>query len=257
MKTVKISALVLAMTGVLATSANAQSTKTNAWEGADVAVSVGYGQFTPKIGSITTSALRFPVAAYGGAYTTAPSGTATSQADNVNTGTANISAGYNWGINSDYVLGIRATYYTGASSAANGSFTTSTAAVASPIPVPAGTVLVTNPISYNVKNLYSIVLTPGYAIDKDRLVYAKVGYTGATIGLNGPTLAYSTVGLSGYNLGVGYKQMITQSIYMLGEFNYAGFSNKTVTLTNTSGVNLTGAFGGSGIDFLVGVGYRF
>ena len=258
MKTVKISALVLAMAGVFATSANAQSTKTNPWEGADVAVSVGYGQFTPKIGSITTSALTFPVAAAGGAYTTAASGTSASQANNVNTGTANISAGYNWGINSDYVLGIRATYYTGASSAASGSFTTSTAAVASPIPVPAGTQLgAASPITYNVKNLYSVVLTPGYAIDKERLVYAKIGYTGATIGLNGPTLAYSTVGLSGYNLGVGYKQMITQSLYMLGEFNYAGFSNKTVTLTNTSGVNLTGAFGGSGIDFLVGVGYRF
>ena len=255
MKTVKISALVLSFAGVFATSAQAQSVKVNAWEGADVAISAGYGQFTPKIGSITTSAITFPTT-YGN--TTAASGTSSSQANNVNTGTANISAGYNWGINSNYVLGIRAAYYTGASSAASGSFTTSTAVVASPVPVPAGTQLgAPSPISYNVKNLYSVVLTPGYALDKDRLVYAKVGYTGATIGLNGPTLAYSTVGLSGYTLGVGYKQMITQSLYMLGEFNYAGFSNKTVTLTNTSGVNLTGAFGGSGIDFLVGVGYRF
>ncbi|QWD91690.1 outer membrane protein [Polynucleobacter sp. MWH-Braz-FAM2G] len=257
MKTVKISALALAIAGVFATSVHAQSAKTNAWEGADVAVSVGYGQFTPKIGSISTSALRFPVAAAGGAYTTASSGSATSSANDVTTATANISAGYNWGINSNYVLGIRATYYPGASSAASGSFTTSTAAVASPIPVPAGTTLVTNPISYNVKNLYSVVLTPGYAIDNQRLAYLKVGYTGSTIGINGPTLAYSTVNLSGYSLGVGYKQMVSESLYVLGEFNYAGFSNKTVTLTNTSGVNLTGAFGGSGIDFLVGLGYRF
>ena len=258
MKTVKISALVLAMAGVFATSANAQSAKTNAWEGADVSVSFGYGQFTPKIGSISTSAITYPVAAAGGRSTTAPSGTSTSSANDVNTGTANISAGYNWGINSNYVLGIRATYYPGASSAASGSFTTSSAAVSSPIPVPAGTQLgPAVPISYNVKNLYSIVLTPGYAIDKDRLAYVKVGYTGATIGVNGPTLAYSTVGLSGYSLGIGYKQMVTQSIYMLGEFNYAGFSNKSATLTNTSGTSLTGTFGGSGIDFLVGVGYRF
>lgn len=255
MKTVKISALVLAMAGMFATSANAQSSKVNPWEGADVAVSFGYGQFTPKIGTITTSALRFPTP-YG--YTTAASGTSSSSVNDVTTGTANISAGYNWGINSNYVLGLRATYYPGASSAASGSFTTSTAALASPVPVAAGTTLgAPAPISYNVKNLYSIVLTPGYAIDKDRLVYAKVGYTGATIGLNGPTLAYSTTNLTGYSLGVGYKQMISQSLYLLGEFNYAGFSNKTVTLTNTSGVNLTGTFGGSGIDFLVGVGYRF
>ena len=254
MKTVKISALVLAMAGMFATSANAQSSKVNPWEGADVAVSFGYGQFTPKIGTITTSALRFPTPA---GYTTAASGTSSASVNDVTTGTANISAGYNWGINSNYVLGLRATYYPGASSAASGSFTTSTAAVASPIYFPAGTSLGAAPISYNVKNLYSIVLTPGYAIDKDRLVYAKVGYTGATIGLNGPTLAYSSTNLTGYSLGVGYKQMISQSLYLLGEFNYAGFSNKTVTLTNTSGVNLTGTFGGSGIDFLVGVGYRF
>ncbi len=259
MKTVKISALVLAMAGVFATSANAQSAKVNAWEGADVAVSFGYGQFTPKVGSISTSAITYPVTVGGNTYsTTAPSGRSSASVNDVTTGTANFSAGYNWGINSNYVLGLRATYYPGASSGASGAFTTSTAAVSSPVAVPAGTQLgAPAPITYNVKNLYSIVLTPGYALDKDRLVYAKVGYTGATIGLSGPTLAYSSTNLTGYSLGLGYKQMISQSLYLLGEFNYAGYSNKTVTLTNTSGTNLTGTLGGSGIDFLVGVGYRF
>ena len=261
MKTVKISALVLAMAGVFATSVNAQSAKTNAWEGADVAVSAGYGQFSPKIGSITTSALAIPIGPnHTAPYAIASSGYSISQASDVNTGTVNVSAGYNWGINSDYVLGLRLAYYTGASSSAGGSFATYNATPGiynNTAVVPANTLLQTSPIQYNVKNLYSVVLTPGYALDKDRLVYAKVGYTGATIGVNGPTLAYSTVSLSGYALGVGYKQMISQSLYMLGEFNYAGFSNKTVTLTNTSGVNLTGSFGGSGIDFLVGIGYRF
>jgi hypothetical protein len=245
---------IFAFTSIAASSVMAQSTKTNPWEGADVSVSAGYAQFTPKVGAVTTSALTFPTPA---GNTTASSGTATSQANNLNTGTANISAGYNWGINSDYVLGIRATYYPSASSSASGSFAISTAATASPIPAPAGTYLTTSQIQYNIKNLYSIVLTPGYSLDKQRLIYAKVGYTGATIGVNGPTLAYSTVGLSGYSLGLGYKQMISESIYMLGEFNYAGYSNTSATLTNTSGVRLTGTFGGSGIDFLVGLGYRF
>ena len=105
--------------------------------------------------------------------------------------------------------------------------------------------------------MYSVYLAPGYVIDKDKLVYAKVGYTGATIGLNGPSLPYSTVNLTGYTLGVGYKQMVTQSIYLLGEFNYAGFSNKTATVTTSTGTNVTAPFGGTGMDFLVGVGYRF
>jgi outer membrane immunogenic protein len=237
MKTVKISALVLAMAGVFATSANAQSTKTNAWEGAYGQVSVGYAQFTPKIGNGTTTATVGP-------YPIGVSATA----NNVNTGTANLSAGYNFGIGTDYVLGVGASYYPGASSSAPATFT---------FTLPSGTPVQSGSATYNVKNLYSIYLSPGYVIDKDRLAYLKVGYTGSTIGLNGPTLAYSTVSLSGYNLGLGYKQMISQSLYMLGEFNYASFSNKTATVTQTTGVQLTAPFGGSGFDFLVGVGYRF
>ena len=241
MKTVKISALVLAMAGVFATSANAQSAKANAWEGAYGQVSVGYAQFTPKIGNgTTTQALPSYL---GGGFANV-----TATANNVNTGSANLAAGYNFGIGSDYVLGVGASYYPGASSSASAGFTFTTQG---------GTPIQSGNATYNVKNLYSVFLTPGYVIDKDRLAYLKVGYTGATIGLNGPTLAYSTVGLSGYNLGLGYKQMVTQSLYVLGEFNYASFSNKTTTLTQTTGVQLTAPFGGSGMDFLVGLGYRF
>jgi outer membrane immunogenic protein len=239
MKTVKISALVLAMAGIFATSANAQSAKANAWEGAYGQVGVGYGSFTPKIGNGSTD----KVIGLGPTYANV-----TASASNVNTGTANLSAGYNFGINSDYILGVGVSYYPGASSSAPGTFTFTT---------PGGTPLQSGPATYNVKNLYSVFLSPGYVIDKDRLAYLKVGYTGATIGLNGPTLSYSTINLTGYTLGLGYKQMITQSLYMLGEFNYAGYSNKTVTLTQITGTNLTAPFGGSGIDFLVGVGYRF
>ena len=239
MNQLKMSALVLALTSIATGSAMAQSSKTNAWEGASVGISAGYGQFTPKIGSGTTDKVIAPGPTYA---------LATASANNVNTGTANINAGYNFAINSDYVLGIGAAYYPGASSSAPGSFSFTT---------PGGTVLSSASVQYNVKNLYSVYLAPGYVIDKDKLVYAKVGYTGATIGLNGPSLPYSTVNLTGYTLGVGYKQMVTQSIYLLGEFNYAGFSNKTTTVTTSTGTNVTAPFGGTGMDFLVGVGYRF
>ena len=245
MKTVKISALALAMMGIFATSANAQSAKANAWEGAYGQVSVGYAQFTPKIGNgTTTQQLPSPPFPAGSTANVTASG------NNVNTGTANLSAGYNFGINADYILGIGASYYPGASSSSTASFTFTN-------PISGGPLAAPGQATYNVKNLYSIYLSPGYVIDKDRLAYLKVGYTGATIGLNGPTLAYSTVGLTGYNLGLGYKQMVTQSLYVLGEFNYASFSNKTATVTQTTGVSLTAPFGGTGYDFLVGVGYRF
>ena len=235
MKTVKISALVLAMAGVFATTANAQSAKTNAWEGAYGQVSVGYGQFSPSLSNGTTSNAAL--------YTT------TGTVNNISTGVANISAGYNFGINSNYILGLGASLYPGASSSATGVLKVMVAAN--------GATYNTQTATYNVKNLYNVYLSPGYVIDKDKLAYLKVGYTGATIGLSSPLIPYNTTNLSGYTLGVGYKQMITSSLYMLGEFNYASYGSVTASTTTTTGLGLSVPVKGTGMDFLVGLGYRF
>lgn len=262
MKKFKISALALALTSIAASSAMAQSSKVNAWEGAYGQAGVGFGIFTPKIGS-GTAVTPVPASyqAYGYPATVSQSASA-SNVNNVNTGLFNLAAGYNFGINETWILGLGATYYPGASSAANGTLavapTTMTspygAPVGSPAAVPGGSSVAT----YNVKNLYSVVLTPGYAIDKDRLAYAKLGYTGATIGLSGPTLAYQTTNLTGYTLGLGYKQMFTESLYAFGEVNYASYGTKNITATLTTGTQLQGmTISGVGTDLLVGVGYRF
>ncbi|MBU3617363.1 outer membrane protein [Polynucleobacter sp. JS-Polo-80-F4] len=235
MKTVKISALVLAMTGVLAANANAQSTKTNAWEGFYAEAAVGYAAFSPTITSATLKS----------ALGTLP---VTTQQNDVNTATNKIGIGYNYGINDKYTLGIAASYALGASSAASGTFT---AAVPAQYGGPS-----TKWFNYQLKNIWSVTLNPGYAIDKDSLVYGKVGVTGTTMGINGQTANYQTSNLTGYVLGLGYKQMVTQSIYVLGEVNYAGLSTKTATIATSSGP-LTGNIGGSGYDVLVGLGYRF
>lgn len=271
MKTVKISALVLGLAGVFAANANAQSAKVNAWEGAYGQIGVGYGSFAPKIGSGTAvsptgnvpsgPAAGTPLTSLGYPATVSQSASA-NNVNNVNTGLVNLALGYNFGINEKFVLGLGATYYPGASSSATGNLTTAAttitspagAAVGSPATVPSRTLNAT----YNVKNLYSIVLTPGYAIDKDRLAYAKVGYTGATIGLNGASLAYTSLNLTGYSLGLGYKQMFTSSLYAFGEFNYASYGTKSLTATLTTGTQLQGmTASGTGMDVLVGVGYRF
>ena len=252
MKTVKISALVLALAGAFATSANAQSAKTNAWEGFFGQASVGFASFMPKIGS-TTIAPTGKLATYSNPK---PAGlgqtvSVATSADTLNGGYNAISTGYNFGINQSYVLGLGVNYSLGASSAGSGSFTL-TAPGGGPVP-PLNS---TSPISYQLKNIWSVAAYPGYVIDKDRLAYAKIGYTGVTIGLNSATAAYQTTNLSGYVLGLGYKQMVTQSVYVLGEVNYAGFSNKATTLTSTNGT-FSSTIGGSGYDFIVGVGYRF
>jgi hypothetical protein len=248
MKTVKISALALAMMGVFATSAHAQLAKRNAWEGAYGQIGVGFGIFSPSISNGTPT--------YPAPYSSVPASMSTSNVKNVNTGLANLAVGYNFGINESYVLGIGATYYPGASSSATGSLTVGTSVP--PYSLSPG-LNQTETATYNVKNLYSIVLTPGYVIDKERLAYAKVGYTGATIGISTASIAYNSTNLTGYTLGLGYKQMITSSIYAFGEVNYAAYGNKTVsTITSSSGATYSGVSAkGTGTDFLVGIGYRF
>lgn len=269
MKQIKISALVLAAASIASTGAMAQSSKTNAWEGAYGQVGVGFGIFTPKIGSgagvsptgntpagIPGLPANVPWTSLGYPATVSQSASA-SNVNNVNTGIANIAAGYNFGINESYILGVGATYYPGASSSATGQLSLAPTTMnggAGVIPIPGGSTTAT----YNVKNLYSVVFTPGYVIDKDRLAYAKLGYTGTTIGLSGPTLAYTSVNLSGYTLGLGYKQMVSQSLYAFGEVNYGSYGNKSLSPTLTNGTALSGmTVSGNGLDFLVGIGYRF
>lgn len=229
MKSANIGALALALAGVFSVNANAQSAKANAWEGFYGEAAVGYAVFTPTVNNATI------------ALTPTVSRPVTTSTNNLNSAINKVVLGYNYGINDKYTLGIAASYAIGASSAASGNFTVNGQ---------------TKSFQYQLKNIWSVTLNPGYAIDKDRLVYAKVGATGNTMGLNGATAAYQTQNFTGYVLGLGYKQMVTQSIYLLGEVNYASLSSKTGTLATSSGP-ITANLGGSGYDFVVGIGYRF
>ncbi len=265
MKTVKISALVFALTGVAANSAMAQTSPAQSWQGFSADIKAGYASFFPSIGNGTI--------VKSNSAGSVPSGTniatTSASASNLNTATAAVELGYNYAIDQDKLLGLGLTYYTGATGGASGTL--------SPTVVPAlgGQSLPVVNLTYQVKNLWAISLTPGFAIDKDRLVYAKVGYTGVTLGASGSSspstlgyggggssVPYQTVTLSGYNLGLGYKQIITGSLYWLAEANYGSFSNKTATvgLTNATAGGANSAtmnFGGSGMNFLAGIGYRF
>ena len=230
LKTISIAAA-LAVAGI--TSATAQSAKTNPWEGAYGQLAIGYGVFTPSLGNGV-------VAAIGG----------TSTATNVNsvkTGLGNVVGGYNFSIDQNYLIGVGASYYPGASSTANGTLN-----VISGVAVPPTVA------SYNIHNLYNVFLSPGYALDKDRLAYAKLGYTGSTIGISSPTIPYSTINLTGATVGLGYKQMISPTLYAIGEVNYASYSTTTASVTTTSGAVISSVPAkGTGTDFLIGIGYRF
>jgi outer membrane immunogenic protein len=120
---------------------------------------------------------------------------------------------------------------------------------------------------YKVSNRYSIYITPGYVIDKDKLAYLKAGYTNQKLtsydnysqsATNGQQTGSGNA--SGYVVGLGYKQMITSGLYGFGEANYYSYSNPSWsynTLSNgAKGSNVTGATSNA-YQFLVGVGYKF
>jgi opacity protein-like surface antigen len=114
--------------------------------------------------------------------------------------------------------------------------------------------------NYKVNNRYSVYLTPGYEVDKDKLVYLKAGYSGENVTWQ-PQGTAASVGsqsktASGYVVGLGYKQLIDKNIYVFGEGNYYSYSSNNVSTTSGS-QTVTQAQTPSAYQFLVGVGYKF
>lgn len=93
---------------------------------------------------------------------------------------------------------------------------------------------------------YNLFISPAYAIDKDKLAYAKVGYSNANYEIGGGNDTYN-----GYSLGLGYRQIIQGSWYGFAEVNYTSYGNQNVA-TNASG---TASF--KVTNALVGIGYKF
>lgn len=91
------------------------------------------------------------------------------------------------------------------------------------------------------------------------LAYFKVGYTGQ--GVTGVDNGGATVGgsaqLSGYALGLGYKQMIKHGIYAFGEGNYYGYSKSNWNSTLSDGSNVNANPDVLSYTFLAGVGYVY
>ena len=171
MKKLQISAIALALTSVIASSAQAQTSPAQAWQGFSADIKAGYASFFPKIGNGTVvNSNAFPTRAG-----VVPAGqnvaTTTASADNLNTATAALELGYNYALDQDKLLGLGLTYYTGATGGASGTLNPTLS------PSLGGNAIPAVNLTYQIKNLWAISLTPGFAIDKDRLVYAKVGYT--------------------------------------------------------------------------------
>lgn len=235
MKKVTSAMIAAGLLVVTATAVQAQSK----FEGFYGQVGVGYETVAPTLsyGNVNITQSGSPIASL----------PISSSISNSNSFAGTITAGYTFSVTKDFLLGIGAEYSPISGSKAN--YSASNATI--------GTVNG----QWNKENSYNFFISPATPIGQDGLLYGKVGYTGASIKsqyTNGGSSA--TNNLTGYSLGLGYKQFISSGLYGFGEVNYASYSNLNINDTATSGVyraTQTVTISANSMNFLVGIGYKF
>ena len=181
-------------------------------------VGIGYENSTPSYsgGTLNNSTYSYGIS---GGTTNSFAGTAT--------------IGYYFPITGNFLLGIGAEYSPLSGTSSNATVT-----------IPA--LKYSESQSIKKGDSYNLFISPAYAIDKEKLAYAKVGYSSANYEIGGDNDVYN-----GYSLGLGYRQIIQGSWYGFAEVNYFSYGNQNVA-TNASG---TASF--KVTNALVGVGYKF
>jgi outer membrane immunogenic protein len=172
--------------------------------------------------------------------------------------------GYNFSVAPKWLIGIGVDYSVL-------SQTSSTFSQSNPVGDGLGGPSTISGASMKASNRYNIFVTPGYEVDKDKLVYLKAGYSSVSATNNWPT-TYSDSGfsgpitpalgsqsktVSGYILGLGYKQMISSGLYAFAEGNYMSYTKPNFSVTSGNGEAITVSPSISSYQLLVGVGYRF
>lgn len=208
------------------------------FEGFYAQAGIGYEMISPSLsfGNLNITNNSSPVASV----------PTSSTINTANSFAGTITAGYNFVVTKDFLLGLGAEYSPIAGSKANYSATYSGYGTANG--------------QYNKENSYNIFISPAMPVGNDGLLYGKVGYTGASVKSQCDGCSSSTTNLTGYSLGLGYKQFISGSLYGFGEVNYASYGNNSSTETSTFStyrVSQTSTVSANVTNFLVGVGYKF
>ncbi len=201
-----------------------------------------YGQIAVGYESISPTLTNTPIAV-SGSSTAIPLATSISSTSGA---TGNVALGYTASINKDFTLAIGAEYYP--INSQSGNYTSTLAGKTS-----SGT--------YQKQNVYNIYLAPGMNVGTDGLAYLKVGYTGASIkSSQGSDSTSSTDNLTGYSLGLGYKQFFAGNWYGFGEANYFSYGNSVDNQRASAGtrtLSWSTTLNANVYNFLVGVGYKF
>ncbi|MCE7506511.1 porin family protein [Polynucleobacter sp. IMCC30063] len=225
----------LVFTAVFVTSfaANGQSSQ---FIGAYGQIGVGYQNASPAFSNSSLSA---------GGQTLTPNISAT----NATGFTGAVSAGYNFQIAPQFLLGLGLDF--------------------NPIATPNATATASykgiqgsyqQSASVHINNSLNLFVMPAIALDPSKLLYGKVGYSGASA--NGVDTDFY---MAGYSLGLGYKQMIKNGWYGFGEFNYANYGSLSRSITGTlvsptglrTPATLSSTVSASSSNLLFGIGYQF
>lgn len=117
-----------------------------------------------------------------------------------------------------------------------------------------------NGASVFIKNSLNIFISPALALDENKLIYGKLGYTGASA--NGVNTDFY---MGGTSYGFGYKQIIGSGLYGFAEYNYVNYGSLSRSLsgnletpiqTNVP-ATLSSTVSAYSYNLLLGLGYRF
>lgn len=253
----KIKILIAAAATVLASSAIAQS----AFQGF-------YGQIATGYENNSASGLSSPLNATDGVQSAT---IANASASNQNFGGMPLIAGlgYNHSVAPKWLVGIGADYSFLSQESSSYSYTLS----GGELPV-AGFGL--SGAKIKASNRFNVFITPGYEIDNDKLVYLKAGYSSVKVDVTAPSsitfqgqsqplgglASNQSKTLSGYIVGLGYKQIISGGIYAFGEANYMSYGSanfgRSIPFPQTNmSLNTNTSSSLNSYQLLVGVGYKF
>jgi len=163
--------------------------------------------------------------------------------------TGTVAAGYNFFSGTPLLLGLGIEYTP---------FPTSNATASASYSGSVGTYQ--NSASVRVNNSLNIFIAPGLALDQNKLLYGKVGYTGSSA--NGVNTDFY---MGGTSLGFGYKQIISAGFYGFAEYNYVNYgslnrslSGNLKTPANISvPATLNSTVTATSTTLLFGLGYQF
>jgi outer membrane immunogenic protein len=171
-------------------------------------------------------------------------------ADDLSVLTGNVGVGYTFVVAPKYLVGVSIDYMPITSGSAKSQISFPN--------LPGNLVPNTIPGSYQMKNPLNISLMPGYEISSTQEIYAKVAYTTATVIYSDSITAATSTQMSGYTLGLGYKQALQNKLYVFAEGLYTKFQDQSTSITGPIGASSASlSVGSSGYTFLVGGGYKF